>query len=90
MKHKLMLALSSLILLIVISLSVGCVSTLTPSGRVRHQRRHIWVNKVYYEQVYYINGSNETVIVSQKEIPHKKYKEPKKKHHNNRGNHGNH
>lgn len=79
MKHKLSMLFSGALMLIIITLSSGCVVATSSrgSGHPNHKRRHVWVNEVYYEQVYYVDNLHNTIIVSQKEVPHKK------KHHNN-------
>ncbi len=75
-----------MLMLIVLSLATGCSFNLSPQAPPRHRVRHIWVNEVYYEQVYYVDKGHNTVIVSQTETPHPKYKHHKIKH-NKRGNH---
>jgi hypothetical protein len=80
MKHRLILFMASMMMLIFMALSGACAFTLvTPDYQrpPRHHRRYVWVQNVYYEQVYYVDGSHHTIIVSQKEIPHKK---PKPRH----------
>lgn len=77
MKHRLILFLASMLMLFFMVLSAGCAFTVAAQDYQRpprHHRRYVWVQDVYYEQVYYVDGSHHTIIVSQKEAPHKKLK----------------
>lgn len=82
MKHKLLILISGLYLMIMITLSTGCVISPATRATPHYKHRNVWVNEVYYNQVYYVEGGK-TVIIEQKEIPHKKYK----KHHDNGNGH---
>ena len=83
MKQKIQLYLSSLLLLIMLAIAGGCAITVTPElAQPRHHRRYVWVGEVYYEQVYYIDKSHNTIIVTQTQV-----EQPKKPKHHKKGRH---
>lgn len=71
MKHRFIILISALYLLLIFS--SGCVMLPVQRTAPQHKRRNVWVNDVYYNQVYYIQDGK-TVIVEQKQVPGKKYK----------------
>ncbi len=82
MKRKSHIMISALYLMLIMSMGSGCAFTITPRANPTHKVRKVWINEVYYEQVYYKQGKN-IVVVSQRKIPHKKNKD-----HQDNGNHG--
>lgn len=74
MIHKLNRFIALLLILVSISIATSCTVLVRTPEHPRHRTRYIWINNVYYEQVYYIDGGRQTVIVSQKQAPHKKHK----------------
>lgn len=76
MKHKFMTLISAALMLIFITLTSSCAVYTAPKSKPQQKHRHVWVNEVYYEQVYYVDKSHNTVIVSQTEVPKPKHKKP--------------
>ena len=73
MKHNLRMLVMSMMMMVFMALTTSCAVTLASSGPTHHRTRHIWVGEVYYEQVYYVDGSHQTVVVSQKAVTNRKY-----------------
>ena len=87
MKHALTRFFATLVLIVIMTMSTSCSFNLGTPQNAKQRTRHVWVNNVYYEQVYYIDNGHRTVVVSQKEVPHKKSRKNQDNVNNNNGNH---
>jgi uncharacterized protein YegJ (DUF2314 family) len=82
MKHNFKMLILGAMMLVFTALTTSCAFSVFPAGESHHRTRHVWVDEVYYEQVYYVNNSHQTIIVSQSPMNNYKYNNGRRRHGN--------